>query len=82
MIAVEAQAAGTPVIGLPRGGLLATVVDGETGFLVDSREPGPYAAAVRRLGALEPVKIAHHARQFSADRFAVRMSDWISEATG
>jgi glycosyltransferase involved in cell wall biosynthesis len=81
IIPVEAQACGTPVLGLRRGGLLETVVDGETGFLLDSREPGPYAAAVHRLGELSPDRIRQHAGGFSADRFADRMAHWIDDAT-
>jgi glycosyltransferase involved in cell wall biosynthesis len=79
IIPVEAQACGTPVLGLRRGGLLETVVDGETGFLVDSREPGPYAAAVRRLGELSPRRIQEHAGTFSSDRFAGRIGRWIDQ---
>jgi len=81
IIPVEAQACGTPVLGLARGGLLETVVDGQTGFLVDSREPGPYAAVVRRLGELSPWAIQQHANNFSADRFAANMTQWIEWAT-
>jgi glycosyltransferase involved in cell wall biosynthesis len=80
IIPVEAQACGTPVLGLRRGGLLETVVDGETGFLVDSREPGPYAAAVRRLGELSPRRIQEHAATFSADQFAIQIAQWIDHA--
>ena len=80
IIPVEAQACGTPVLGLRRGGLLETVVDGETGFLIDSREPGPYAAAVRRLGELTPRRLQDHAATFSADRFAGRIARWIDDA--
>ena len=82
MIPVEAQACGTPVIGLARGGLLETVVDGETGFLVDSLEPRPYADAVARLGELSPERIRRHAEGFSAEKFASRMTRWIDEQAG
>jgi glycosyltransferase involved in cell wall biosynthesis len=80
IIPVEAQSCGTPVLGLRRGGLLETVLDGETGFLLDSLEPGPYAAAVRRLGELSPDRIRGHAWVFSADRFADRITRWIADA--
>ncbi len=43
LVAAEAQAAGTPVVGFARGGLTEVVRDGITGFLV---EPGDMAAAV------------------------------------
>jgi glycosyltransferase involved in cell wall biosynthesis len=80
IIPVEAQACGTPVLGLRRGGLLETVVDGETGFLLDSLEPTPYAQAIRRLPELDPTRISRHANAFSGDRFADRMAYWIDES--
>jgi glycosyltransferase involved in cell wall biosynthesis len=80
IIPVEAQACGTPVLGLRRGGLLETVVDGETGFLLDGLDPAPYAAAVHRLGELDPRRIQQHAGGFSADRFADRIARWIDHA--
>ncbi|MEV6302240.1 glycosyltransferase [Actinoplanes sp. NPDC051861] len=82
MIPVEAQACGTPVIGMARGGLLETVLEGETGFLVDGLDPGPYAAAVHRLGGMSPDRIRAHAAEFSADRFAERMTHWIGDVAG
>lgn len=81
IIPVEAQACGTPVIGLRRGGLLETVVDGETGFLVDSREPGDYVPLIRRLPELSADLIGAHAARFSEREFAKRMTDWIAEAS-
>ncbi|GAA2634294.1 glycosyltransferase [Paractinoplanes durhamensis] len=80
IIPVEAQACGTPVLGLRRGGLLETVVDGETGFLLDSLEPGPYAQAVQRLPELDPNRIQWHANAFSGDRFADKIARWIDDA--
>jgi glycosyltransferase involved in cell wall biosynthesis len=80
IIPVEAQACGTPVVGLRRGGLLETVVDGETGFLVDSRDPNVYAIAARRLDELTRDKIAAHAATFSEREFASKMTAWIEEA--
>ncbi|KUL42351.1 glycosyltransferase [Actinoplanes awajinensis] len=82
MIPVEAQACGTPVVGLARGGLLETVRDGVTGFLVDSLDPGRYADAVHRAGELSPEPIRAHAAAFSSDRFAERMTHWIDDLAG
>ncbi|WP_433381882.1 glycosyltransferase [Actinoplanes sp. CA-142083] len=81
IIPVEAMACGTPVVGLRRGGLLETVVDGETGFLVDGLEPRPYAVAAHRVGELSPQRIRTHAGAFSADRFADRIARWIDHSS-
>jgi len=78
----EAQACGTPVLGLRRRGLLETVVDGETGFLVDSTDPADYASLVRRLPELSADRIRHNATRFSRDTFAARMADWIRDESG
>jgi glycosyltransferase involved in cell wall biosynthesis len=80
IVPVEAQACGTPVIGLNRGGLLETVVDGETGYLVSGLAPAPYAAAVTRADGLSRTAIASHAGQFSVRAFEQRMSDWLASS--
>jgi glycosyltransferase involved in cell wall biosynthesis len=49
IVPVEAMACGVPVIGTAVGGLLDTVVDGGTGFLVPPREPAAAAAAIGRV---------------------------------
>ncbi|OHF36954.1 D-inositol-3-phosphate glycosyltransferase [Corynebacterium sp. HMSC074A01] len=49
LVAVEAQATGTPVVAARVGGLPLAVADGSTGRLVDGHEPGAWAEA---LGAL------------------------------
>lgn len=77
IVPVEAQASGTPVIGLRRGGLLETVVDSETGFLVDSMAPAAYAATLCRLPELRTELIRRNAAKFSQERFAGRMAQWI-----
>ncbi|MFJ4851147.1 MULTISPECIES: D-inositol-3-phosphate glycosyltransferase [unclassified Streptomyces] len=48
LVAIEAQACGTPVVAARVGGLPVAVKDGETGFLVPGHEPGDYARALRR----------------------------------
>jgi D-inositol-3-phosphate glycosyltransferase len=49
LVALEAAACGTPVVAAAVGGLRSLVDDGETGFLVDSRNPAAYAAPVAKL---------------------------------
>lgn len=43
LVALESMACGTPVIAARVGGLQATIVDGETGYLVPWHCPEPYA---------------------------------------
>jgi len=47
--AVEAQAAGRPVVALAQGGARETVQDGETGILVDPEDPAAVAEALTAL---------------------------------
>jgi len=49
LVAVEAQACGTPVVAASVGGLRTAVRDGVSGVLVDSRDPARYALAVQDL---------------------------------
>ncbi len=46
LVALEAQALGTPVVAAAVGGLREIVEDGVTGFLVDGHEPADYARAM------------------------------------
>ena len=74
--AVEAQAAGRPVIAAAAGGALETVVDGETGILVEPDDVDGFAAAIGSpaIGRFQPRRIAAHARQFSVDAFQRRIA--------
>ncbi|CAN5133472.1 D-inositol-3-phosphate glycosyltransferase [soil metagenome] len=49
LVAVEAQASGTPVVAAAVGGLMTVVRDGVSGLLVDGHDPDDYAAAIRRI---------------------------------
>ena len=61
LVAVEAQACGTPVVAASVGGLRTAVRDGFSGVLVDSHDPARYARAVRDLIA-EPAALARLSR--------------------
>jgi glycosyltransferase involved in cell wall biosynthesis len=71
IVPLEAQACGRPVVALGRGGALETVIDGETGVLV---EPGEDALAdgLQRAARMtwDGARIRQHAERFSRDRFA------------
>ncbi|WP_235738216.1 glycosyltransferase [Nocardioides alcanivorans] len=49
LVAVEAQATGTPVVAAAVGGLTTVVRDGRSGLLVDTHEARDWAAAIRRV---------------------------------
>ncbi len=51
LVALEAQACGTPVVAAAVGGLPVAVRDGVTGYLVEGHDPADYAAALGRLAA-------------------------------
>jgi D-inositol-3-phosphate glycosyltransferase len=66
LVALEAQACGTPVVAAAVGGLRTAVRDGFSGILVDGHDPAVYArvlekliAAPRRLAELSHGALAH-----------------------
>lgn len=61
LVALEAQACGTPVVAAAVGGLSTAVRHDHSGVLVDSRDPDSYAKAVRDLIAA-PAQLARLAR--------------------
>jgi D-inositol-3-phosphate glycosyltransferase len=79
LVAMEAQACGTPVVAAAVGGLVTAVHDGVSGSLVDGHDPADWAQVLAGLlgsparrarlsaGAVE------HARRFSWDRTAASL---------
>jgi len=71
LVSLEAQACGTPVVAVRNGGLVETLRDGETGWLVDRATPQDLAAAI--VAALRaPARLALVGR--NAARFAAGFS--------
>jgi D-inositol-3-phosphate glycosyltransferase len=79
LVAIEAQATGTPVVAAAVGGLTTAVRDSRSGLLVADHEPASYAAAFERVlfePGLDKILAAGaeaNARQFSWDRTADQM---------
>jgi glycosyltransferase involved in cell wall biosynthesis len=71
IVAVEAQAAGRPVIAVDAGGARETVIDGRTGRLLADDDPDAFARAVAQLDALDfdPGEAVANARRFSPGAF-------------
>lgn len=79
LVALEAQACGTPVVAAAVGGLTTAVVDGVTGLLVNGPVPAHYARALQTLlddgdlrGAMG-AKAVVHAAGFSWEATAERL---------
>lgn len=79
MIPVEAQACGTPVVGWARGGLLETVVTGETGFLLNATEPSEYVDPIRRVSELPAEAAMTNAQRFTPQVFQANIAAWLTE---
>jgi glycosyltransferase involved in cell wall biosynthesis len=78
--AVESQAAGRPVIAANAGGVLETVVPGETGWLVPPDDVHAMARAMRRdTSEFDPTAIRRHAERFSPASFRERLLDAIGD---
>jgi D-inositol-3-phosphate glycosyltransferase len=78
LVALEAQACGTPVVGAAVGGLRHVVEDGATGFLVEGHDPAAHAARV--LAILDRPGLASRLSARAA-REAVRFS-WDATVRG
>ena len=76
LVALEAQACGTPVVATAVGGLRTAVADGISGSLVDGHDPRAWSATIQRL-LLEPQRrlllsmgAVEHASHFGWDATA------------
>jgi len=87
LVALEAAACGTPVVAAAVGGLRTLVDDGVTGFLVDTRVPGDYAAAAATLlddhglSAKIAEAAAERARGFTWSTTAARLRRLYADLT-
>jgi glycosyltransferase involved in cell wall biosynthesis len=82
MVPVEAQACGTPVVALARGGTAETILDGVTGMLVDEPSPEAFADGLRRVASMRPDRraIRANAARFSKERFMTEFQSAVDGA--
>ena len=80
--AVEALAAGRPVIALGEGGVRESVIEGVTGTFFDRCEPEALAEAVLAFDALaiDPRDCRAAAERFGAERFRAELGRIVDEA--
>jgi glycosyltransferase involved in cell wall biosynthesis len=81
IVPVEAQACGRPVVAFGHGGVLDSVVDGDTGVLFFEPTPASLAAALGRVAAMrvDPARLRAQAERFSRQRHMEQMRALIDE---
>ena len=81
--AVEALAAGTPVIGYAKGGVLDIVQDGETGVLFKEQSVESLVAAIERFESLSflPATLHRKSKRFAASLFDQKLQKIVSSNT-
>ena len=81
IVPVEAQACGRPVIAYGRGGVLESVRPAVTGMFFGQQTADALTAAVRafRDETFDPAVIRAHAEQFSRQRFAHQIAEFVAE---
>lgn len=82
VVPIEAQACGTPVIALKRGGVLDTVQEDRTGIFFEEQTVSALKEALERFERtpFDPGTIREHARQFSSTRFREQILAAVQEA--
>jgi glycosyltransferase involved in cell wall biosynthesis len=80
--AVEAQAAGRPVVALAEGGAIETVTEGETGTFYEVADPDALAAAVAAFDptSVDPAACVAQAARFDVGRFREGLERVVGEA--
>lgn len=81
IVMAEAQACGTPVVGLARGGALDIVEQGATGWLIGRQELGELRSAVVNAAReeLDPEQIRRAGERFSVARFQSAIREIVNE---
>jgi D-inositol-3-phosphate glycosyltransferase len=88
LVAIEAQAAGTPVVAAAVGGLTTVVRHGHTGLLVEGHDPADYARALESVVARPAYRAAlgsqaaSHALDYAWERTAALTHEVYRRAAG
>jgi glycosyltransferase involved in cell wall biosynthesis len=83
MVPVEAQACGCPVVALAAGGTRETVMDGQTGVLVDDGSVDGFTGGLERVRqiAFDPATLRRHAARFGREQFLTGFQRVVDETT-
>ena len=83
IVPVEAQACGTPVVCLGKGGTKETVIDGKTGVHFQEQTVDSLLQALEKIeqnyDTFEPEIIREHALKFSKERFEKEIEEFVNE---
>lgn len=82
MTAVEAQAAGRPVIAAGAGGALESVIDGVTGWHFNPADEGQLVELLLREENWDTDRIQQHAKTFGKEAFQGKMRAAVARVTG
>jgi len=84
LTAVEAQAAGKPVIAYAEGGAQETVIRNETGVFFDQLRAGSLAESLHAFNsrAFDPARCRASASRFRPERFRARLSETVGRLLG
>ncbi len=82
IVALEAMAAGKPVIAYRGGGVLESVKEGETGLFFDEQTPESLIKAIRKFkpANFNPKKIRTHALKFDKEKFKKKIKDFVEKS--
>ena len=84
MTAVEAQAAGTPVIAFNEGGFKESVINNETGILINEISEKSLREAIKKIENTKwnREKLFNNARKFSKEKFISQIKSFINKYAG
>ena len=79
IVALEAMAAGKPVIAFRGGGAMESIIEGETGIFFDEPTESALERAIREFGALpfDSRRIKDHAKKFDKEIFKKNIKEFI-----
>ena len=81
MTVIEAQAAGTPVIAFNGGGFKESVINGETGILINEISERSLKEAIKKIEETKwsREKLLSNARKFSKERFISKFKELVNK---